>query len=774
MHPAPSDAMILAGSYDYRLVALSVVISCVAAYAALDLGSRVTSARGAARGLWLSGGATAMGTGIWSMHYIGMLAFHLPVPVMYDWPTVLLSLLAAIAASGIALFVVSLASFSLLSAIVGSVFMGAGIATMHYTGMAAMRLPAMHHYSMPIVALSVALAIGISFVALFLTFRLRGDVAPWGWQKITASVIMGAAIPVMHYTGMAAASFTPAPLAAEGLRHAVSVSTLGITGIVAATLMILALVLVSSMADREFSAQVRERRQAETALVDSQQTYDVTFDAAPIGIAHVSSEGEWIRVNQHLVHLLGYTIEELKSRPVFALMHPDDTKQRDRTRELLAEANLSRQVFQTRYLRGDGKYIWASVTIRANRKAANREAPFVMIVEDITERRALEERFRQGQKMEAIGQLAAGVAHDFSNILTVIIGFNELAMERLDPKHPGRTDLQHALVAAQSAQALTRQLLAFSRKQVLRPQLLDLNVVINRMEMLLRRTTGERLEFDFQLAPSVGAVKADRFQIEQVVMNLVVNARDAMPKGGSIKVSTCNVNIDETYALKHEGASAGFYVRIAVSDTGNGIPEQIKPRLFEPFFTTKERGKGTGLGLATVYGIVKQSGGFIAVDSEIGQGATFSVHLPRAGDLPVPEPDPPEVAQLVGGTETILLAEDEPDVAAIIVETLSRHGYSVLETRGAEEAVRIAGNYTNPIHLLLTDVVMPDTNGHDLAHKVLERLPKLRVLYTSGYSDHPIVQHDVIGRGHPFIQKPFSSDELLRKVRQVLDATQPV
>jgi PAS domain S-box-containing protein len=763
------DGTPMVGFYDYRLVLLSVVISCAASFAALDLGGRVTSATGAARRLWLAGGATAMGIGIWSMHYIGMLAFHLPVPVLYDWPTVLLSLLAAIGASGIALFVVSRPLLGAARAGIGSIFMGAGISAMHYIGMAAMRLPAMCRWSLPLVGLSIVLAMAISFAALWLTFHMRGDIPAWGWKKLASALVMGAAIPVMHYTGMAAASFHPAPLAPHDLFYAVSVSSLGILGIAGATLTLLALVVFSAMADREFSHQILGRREAETALVDRERVYQTTFDAAPVGIAHATLAGQWLRVNPQLCALLDTDAERLKETTIFGLMHPDDTLQGETVHRMLMEGTTDRAVFQTRYRRADGQYIWVSVTMSANRNAAGQPSGLVLIVEDITERRTLEQQFRQSQKMEAIGRLAAGVAHDFNNLLTVIIGFIELTCDRLDPDHPSREELQQALIASRSAASLTGQLLAFSRKQILRPEILNLNAVIQRMDMLLRRAVGEQVRIHVELAPSVHHVSADPGQIEQVVMNLAVNARDAMPAGGVITIESSNVDVDSADA-KTIGIAAGPHVRIAISDTGVGMPESVRARLFEPFFTTKARGKGTGLGLATVYGIVKQSGGSIAVDSELGKGTTFNVYLPRATEAATEPTAALPVAESLGGSETILLAEDQPDVRSLMRATLTGHGYTVIAMPDAEGALRAASAWRGPIHLLLTDVVMPGMSGGDLARLMVEQRPPIRVLFTSGYADHSIVQQGVIERGLAFIQKPFSPDDLLRKVRSVLDA----
>jgi PAS domain S-box-containing protein len=759
---------LLVGSYDHRLVVLSILISCVAAYAALDLAGRVTSAEGAARRLWLVGGATAMGLGIWSMHYIGMLAFHLPVPVLYDWPTVLLSLVAAIGASGTALVVVSRPRLGLRRAVAGSVMMGGGIAAMHYIGMAAMRLAAICRFAAPVVALSVALAIVISFVALWITFHFLGEVTAWGWKKIASAALMGAAIPVMHYTGMAAASFVPAPLADQDLWHAVSVSSLGIAGIVAGTLMVLGLVVLTAMADRQFSIQVRERQEAESARVEIERAYEVTIGAAPIGIARIAPDGRWQRVNPWLVQLLGYTHDELSQTTVFGLMHPDDEERAEAARRELVTGAGDRAAFEARCRRRDGQYIWAGVTMRANRDGSGQPRDLITIVEDITERRALDEQSRQSQKMEAIGRLAAGVAHDFNNLLTVIIGFNELTIDRLDPDHPSRPDLEQAILASRSAATLTSQLLAFSRKQMLRPEVLDLNVIVGRMEMLIRRTIGEHVRPVFRLARTVDAVSADPGQVEQVVMNLAVNARDAMPAGGDLTIETDNVRVDAAAAREHEGVSPGPHVRISIGDTGVGIPESVRVRLFEPFFTTKARSKGTGLGLATVYGIVKQSGGFITVESELGRGTTFHCYFPRAERGAVTR-RAHEMAAAMGGTETLLVAEDQSEVRAIMRAALARHGYTVLEAGGPDEAMRVAADHGGTIDLLLTDVVMPGMTGGDLARLFLARRPGSRVLFTSGYSDHTVVRDGVIEQGLAFIQKPFSPDALLRKVREVLD-----
>jgi signal transduction histidine kinase/ActR/RegA family two-component response regulator len=386
------------------------------------------------------------------------------------------------------------------------------------------------------------------------------------------------------------------------------------------------------------------------------------------------------------------------------------------------------------------------------------------------ERQGLERQYRQSQRMEAIGQLAGGVAHDFNNLLTVIGGAGDLALRHMDEAHPARPDLEQMQRAAHSAASLTRQLLAFSRQQILQPQILDLNTVVAHTESLLRRVIGENLQLVTRLAPSLDCTSADPGQVEQIIMNLVVNARDAMPDGGEVTLETANVELDDVFAARYPPMSPGSYVLLAISDTGMGMDQTVKARLFEPFFTTKERGKGTGLGLATVYGIVKQSGGFIWVDSEPDNGTTFKIYFPRTVRSRLPIPGPAEPPQSLHGTETVLLVEDQAAVRAIARRLLTAHGYTVLEASCGDEALHVLQQHSGPIELLLTDAVMPGMSGYDLATRVLEQRPDIRVLFASGYSEDAIVRHGILEPGLHFIGKPFTLQGLLHKVRDVLDA----
>ena len=390
--------------------------------------------------------------------------------------------------------------------------------------------------------------------------------------------------------------------------------------------------------------------------------------------------------------------------------------------------------------------------------------------ENITERRRLEEQLRQSQRLEAVGSLAGGIAHDFNNLLSVILGQSELLLRRSRAGDPALKRVEEIRKAGERAALLTRQLLAFSRKQVLVPEVLDLGAVITDLASMLRRLIGEDIVLRSVIRPDSGPVRADRGQIEQVIVNLVVNARDAMPEGGTISVEVGNADLDAAYAASHPPAAPGRYVMLAVSDTGMGMDAATRARVFEPFFTTKEKGKGTGLGLATVYGIVKQSGGYVWLYSEPGKGATFKIYLPRLEGVAEVRAAPRRPAPAPRGTETVLLVEDEEMLRALAREVLEESGYRVLAAGGGEEALRVAGAHDGAIHLLLTDVVMPGMSGRAVAEQLASSRPGMKVLYTSGYTDDAVFQRGVLPEGTAFIAKPFTTEGLTRKVREILDS----
>jgi len=415
--------------------------------------------------------------------------------------------------------------------------------------------------------------------------------------------------------------------------------------------------------------------------------------------------------------------------------------------------------------------MWIQLTVSLARGPRSEPQYFISIVEDIDERKHLEDQLRHSQKMEAVGQLAGGVAHDFNNLLTAILGYCNLMLEELPREDPVRADLEEIRAAGERAAALTRQLLAFSRRQMLQPQIVDINTIVQQLEKLLRRLISEDVELVTALGPSLLPVRVDPASVEQILVNLAVNARDAMPLGGRLTIETANVELDDAYALAHVTVTAGDYEMLALTDTGQGMDDATRLRVFEPFFTTKEQGKGTGLGLATVYGMVKQSGGYIWVYSEPGRGTSFKVYYPHAEQRVAAQPEHPGRRHTddTHGWETVLLVEDEDAVRALAREVLRRHGYAVLEARHGVDAVRAAERHTDDIHLMVTDVVMPHMSGRDLAERLSTVRPKMKVLFMSGYTDHAVMHRDVTP-GAAFIQKPFTPEAFARKVRTVLDS----
>ncbi len=392
------------------------------------------------------------------------------------------------------------------------------------------------------------------------------------------------------------------------------------------------------------------------------------------------------------------------------------------------------------------------------------------LVQDVTDRKKLEGQLRQAQKMEAVGQLAGGVAHDFNNLLSVVLGYSDMMLADLAPGDPVRGDVEEIRRAGTRASDLTRQLLMFSRQQVVAPRVLDLNDVLASVDTMLRRLLGEDVDFTLVPGASLGHVRADPGSIEQVIVNLAVNARDAMPVGGKLTIGTANVVLDEEYATVHHGVSPGAYVMLSVSDTGCGMDKATLARIFEPFFTTKAKGKGTGLGLATAFGIVQQSGGTIWVYSEVGLGTTFKIYLPRI-DEDVDDSRPSVVPTTLRGTETILLVEDEDQVRDVARGILLRHGYAVIEARSAGEAILLSEQEAGPIHLLLSDVVMPQMSGPALAKRLALSRPQMKVLCMSGYTDDAAIRHGVIEAEFAYLQKPLTVEVLTRRVRDVLDSS---
>lgn len=506
-------------------------------------------------------------------------------------------------------------------------------------------------------------------------------------------------------------------------------------------------------------------------LVESERLYRSTFDAAPVGIVHVGMHGEWLKVNQRLCDILGYTRAELEGNDVPDVASSLDWMEESEPRARLIAGTLESYVVEEkRYRRRSGGFVWARVNMSVHRDADGRAQHFITVIEDITERRTLEAQIRQANKMDAVGRLASGVAHDFNNLLTVILGFAELAGadEEMATRH-GK-ELTEIVNAAQSAAGLTKQLLAFGRQQVLHDAPVDLNALITDMAGMLSRLIGEHVDVSLNLASDLCTALADRNQIEQVVMNLIVNARDAMPAGGRVTVETADIELENS-EFHDEQIVPGPYVMLAITDTGEGMPREVLQHLFEPFFTTKDVGKGTGLGLSTTYGIVKQSNGYIWVYSEVGRGTTFKVFLPRADCAPTPVVVPKVPAPLQRGTETVLLVEDEPGVRKLSRRILDNAGYHVLEAANGDDAELVFAQHGGAIDLVVTDVVMPGCGGPELYARLKRTAPDLRVMYMSGYPKQSAIHAVGIEGDIPFVQKPFTAAELGRQVRLALDGT---
>src|SRR5436309_3501016 len=513
---------------------------------------------------------------------------------------------------------------------------------------------------------------------------------------------------------------------------------------------------------------ITERLRAEQALRNSEQSYRSLVEGVRDVIVALSPGGEVTSLNPAFEEMTGFPPGEWVGRPFEALVHPEDVPL---ALELFGRVlrGEPRPTIQFRILTKTGPYRVAEFSASAQLRDG-KLLGILGIGRDVTERLGLEQQLRQAQKMEAVGRLAGGIAHDFNNILPAITGHADLLLEDLGHHDPRRADVDEIRRSAERAAGLTRQLLAFSRQQVLQPKVVDLNALVLDMDKLLRRLIGEDVELATVLDPTLGRVTADPGQLEQVIVNLAVNARDAMPQGGKLTLETRNIDLDSSYTLEHSLVKPGPYVQLTVSDSGIGMDEETQAHAFEPFFTTKPRGQGTGLGLAMVYGTVKQSGGFIWVYSEPGRGATFKIYLPRV-DAPVESAAPPApVERPPRGSETVLLAEDEPAVRAIARQALERQGYTVLAAPSGADALALAAQHGATIHLLLTDVVMPGMSGRDLADRLTAQRPGIRVLYISGYTDNAIVRHGMLEPGLAYLQKPFRPDALVRKVREVLDA----
>ncbi|MGH9354713.1 MAG: PAS domain S-box protein, partial [Terriglobia bacterium] len=516
-------------------------------------------------------------------------------------------------------------------------------------------------------------------------------------------------------------------------------------------------------------SSIAEQKRADEALRQSENRFRAMVENSTDAISLVDGQGTVLYSSHAVSPIFGYSLEERRGKSIFELVHPEDIGETRPLFKKLLQNPFTSVSTQIRYQHKDGTWRWIEA-LGTNLLAEPSVKAVVINYRDISERRQLLEQLFQAQKMEAVGRLAGGVAHDFNNLLTAILGYSDMMIERLPRNSLLRRYTSEVKKAGERAASLTRQLLAFSRLQVMAPQVLDLNAVITDMEKILRRVIGEDIILRTVTGASRSRIKADPSQIEQVILNLAINARDAMPGGGDLALKTSNVNVEDGFAAEGVRVRAGAYVLLEVSDTGCGMKPETRARAFEPFFTTKEKGKGTGLGLSMVYGIVKQSGGYIWLDSDPGRGTAFRIYLPQVEDPLAPLKSTQAIARPHHGDESILLVEDDASVRGLLTRFLNSKGYDVLEAQNGEEALTVCMGRSRPIHMILTDVVMPQMNGRELARRIASLHPETKVLYMTGYAGNKIGDAEVLDENARFIQKPFSADALADKIRTILDA----
>jgi len=744
--------MTVVGTYDWYLVALSYAVASFASYTALDLGGRITASKGWIRRAWLATAALAMGGGIWSMHFIAMLAFLMPMPVGYDLRLTILSLLVAIGVTGVGFYVIGTRQATVLQLVLSGLFMGIGIVAMHYTGMAAMLMPGELRYDRPLVALSVFIAIAASIAALWLAFRTAIV-----WQKIAAAIVMGAAISGMHYTGMAAAAFTAhadVDQAQGGVGLAQTDLALALAGI---TFLILILALVASIFDRKF-AVLAER---ETVLLrESEERLRKVYRETPLPLHVIGADGRIEKVSDTWLDLLGYAREEVSGRTLTDFMTQESRRHHDEIVWPSLQRGEEIREVELRFVRKSGVVL--DVLLSAHEELLD-EKPARTLggLIDITARKRAEEASRRSQRMEAVGQLTGGVAHDFNNLLMVINGAAE-RLRRTFADERATRPLEMITTAVKRGQTLTGHLLSFARRQTLATIVIDLAEILPNLAEMLKRSLRGDIEIRTRAQDGPCRVRADQGELELAVLNLGVNARDAMPDGGVLSLEVRRAALSGGSDV--DGLHGDFLV-LELTDTGFGIPPETLPRVFDPFFTTKGVGKGTGLGLSQVYGFAKQSGGTATIRSQPGHGTTVSLYLP-ATDAPtdVEQQPAPRDDKTRGEKGTVLLVEDSNEVAAISAEYLEQLGYDVDHATNGSDALRkLQGS--RRYALVLSDILMPGSvAGLELARIVREHHAEIPILLATGYSDKA---QEAVHEGFSVIHKPYDLQGLSKAIREL-------
>jgi PAS domain S-box-containing protein len=746
--------MIVSGTYDAALVLLSILIAIFASYTALDLAGRIRASSGRGRRIWLTTAAVAMGGGIWSMHFVAMLAFSMPqMTVAYDPGLTLLSLLVAIVATGTSFWVMSRTHGARLMLAGGGLLMGLGVVAMHYMGMAAMRMAADLRYDRLWLSLSVLIAIGAATAALWLASRNSHQ-----FERFGAAILMGFAIAGMHYTGMRAAVFT----ATGGIDMAEGGSSINQTALAvavsSATFLILFLSLVAAMFDRRFALLVE--REA-VALRQSEERFRSLYRGTPLPLHSLDSEGRIEQVSNTWLEIMGYREDEVLGRPFINFLTEESARQARQIDwpMLIEQDKLDPREY--RVVTKQGEFRDVVSTVKVERDAEGTFQHVLGGLTDVTERKRAEEALRHAQKLEAIGQLTGGIAHDFNNLLAVVVGNLELLRKRL-PEDPKVTRLvESALEGAQRGASLTQRLLAFARRQDLRPAAVEVPALVRGMTDLLQRSLGPAIRVQTHFPLDLPPARVDANQLEMALLNLAVNARDAMPDGGSLDISAEEVAIGEP---ADEGLQPGRYFKLCLIDNGKGMDAATLARAADPFFTTKGVGKGTGLGLSMVQGLAAQSGGKLELKSAPGRGTTVSLFLPVAQPIPqesprsfvpaAPDPGPPR---------SILVVDDDRLVLANTAAMLEDLGHQVSVAASGPEALAQLDQGLK-LDLVLTDQLMPGMTGVQLIEAAHARRPRLKCLLMSGFAE--LTPEDDGDR--PVLAKPFGQAQLAAAVR---DAT---
>jgi PAS domain S-box-containing protein len=747
--------MAVVGTYDLYLVALSFAVACFASYTALDLATRIRVAEGKTRLAWLGTAAVAMGGGIWSMHFIAMLAFLLPLPVTFDFGITSLSLLVAIAVTGFAFYGMGRKQATAHHLVASGIFMGIGIVSMHYTGMAAMCMPARLSYDTAIVSLSVLIAIGASIAALWLAFRTNAL-----WQHALAAVVMGAAISGMHYTGMAAAAFASDGSSDFTSQTADLAQTNLAVAIAAVTFVILIFALIASLFDRQF-AVLAER---ETMLLrEREEMMRRIYRDTPLPLHTLAADGSIEKVSDAWLELTGCTRDEVLGRQLTEFMTEDSRKRYIEIAwpQLLLGNDIREAEYQL--VRKSGEIIDVLLSARQELLGGKPERALGGLI-DITARKRAEHALLQSQRMEAIGQLTGGVAHDFNNLLMVINGAAQ-QIQRQSADNRTARPLEMIGTAVKRGQKLTGHLLSFARRQTLQNEAVDLSKKITEVGEMLKRSLRGDIEIAAVVREPGCVARVDNGELELALLNLGVNARDAMPDGGTLTISIHRIALGGQ--AEFDGLR-GDFIAIEVKDTGCGISAVALPRVFDPFFTTKDHGKGTGLGLSQVYGFAKQSGGTVKIESRPGAGTAVAIYLPAVNERVESSPDPS--SDLAGrvGKGTVLLVEDNQEVAAATTYLFEQLGYDVEHVAGASDAllkVQDRSRYA----LVCSDILMPGSmGGIELAAVLHEQCRGMPMLLTTGFSEKA---QQAVREGHKILPKPFDLHALAAAIKDLRDET---